>query len=226
MIMIKNILFDIDGTLFPTNEFAELARRKAIRAMIRMGLKANEEELYKRLIQIIRKKGPNYSKHFDVLCRSLNAKSSSKFVAAAVAAYHDTKMSIQPYPEVPNMLLALRDSGYSLYVATNGDSVKQWDKLIRLGIALYFNDVFVSSDLKEEKGVRFYKKILKRLKADAAECFMVGDREDADIIPAKEIGMRTIRVRKGKYSEGATVADFEVSELGKITDIMKRLKTH
>jgi putative hydrolase of the HAD superfamily len=219
-----NIIFDLDDTLFPTGEFAELARKKAIRAMISLGLNEKEEPLYKRLMHIISKKGSNYENHFDDLCRELKIRDNSKFVAAAIAAYHDAKMAIQPYPEIPSILLTLRDRGYRLYVATNGQSVKQWDKLIRLGIALYFGHVFVSSELKEEKGIGFYKKILKRLRAKPSECVMIGDREDCDIVPAKKVGMHTIRVKKGKHAGDPSVADFEVQEISDIMDIVEKFK--
>lgn len=225
--MIKNVIFDVDDTLFPTNEFAELARKKAIRAMIRMGLvNVKEKTLYDKLLKIIKKKGSNYTKHFDDLCSSLRVKNKSKYIAAAIAAYHDTKMSIQPYSVIPSMLLKLHDEGYKLYAATNGRSVKQWDKLIRLGIALYFDGVFVSEDLREEKSPAFYYKVLKHLKTKPSECIMIGDREEYDIVPAKRVGIKTIRVRKGKYSKGSSVADFEVRELGGILRILQKLKTH
>ena len=53
--MVKHVFIDIDDTLFPTSEFAELARRKAIRAMIEVGLDGDQEKLYGKLIKIIKR---------------------------------------------------------------------------------------------------------------------------------------------------------------------------
>ncbi|MBI2079343.1 HAD hydrolase-like protein, partial [Candidatus Micrarchaeota archaeon] len=114
------------------------------------------------------------------------------------------------------------ESGYHLHIATNGNAVKQWDKLIRLGIALYFENVFVSEEIGEEKGVSFFKKVLKKIKARPEECLIIGDKEEADIAPAKKLGMKTFRLRRGKYSKLPTVADFEALDLSKIFNILKR----
>jgi putative hydrolase of the HAD superfamily len=222
--MPRIILFDIDDTLFPTTEFAELARRNAIRAMIEMGIRKREDELYLLLSGIIAERGPNYSNHFDILCRRLGERRPARFVAAAVAAYHNTKTAIQPFPTVPRTLLALRESGYKIYVATNGEATKQWDKLIRMQIALFFEDVFVSEELGVEKGPAYFRKVLRALGAKPGECVMVGDKEEFDIIPAKAIGMRTVRMRTGRHAAGKTCADFETREFSGILAIMESLK--
>lgn len=221
--MIRHILFDIDDTLFPSSEFAALARKNALRAMIEIGIDASFEELEKTLDKVIKRKGSNYPRHFHEVCKILNIKKSHRYVAAAVAAYHNAKTSILPYPEVPRTLLKLRECGYKLYAATNGSAIKQWDKLIRLGIALYFEDVFVSEELGEEKGVSFFGKVLKKLNAQANECVMIGDREENDIASPKKIGMRTVRMRKGKYANGKTSADGELTDFSKLLEIVKRL---
>jgi putative hydrolase of the HAD superfamily len=222
--MIRAILFDIDDTLFPSTEFAESARRNAIRAMISMGIHKEENELYAMLIDIIKKKGSNYQNHFDLLCRELGEKRPARYIAAAVGAYHNTKTAIQPYPEVPKTLLSLRESGYKLYIASNGEAIKQWDKLIRLQLAIYFEDVFVSEELGEEKSQSFFRKALKRIGCKPEEALMVGDREDADIVPAKAIGIKTARMLSGKFKSNPSVADFQINRISEIPTILKSLK--
>ena len=221
--MPKNILFDIDDTLFPSSDFSALARRNAINAMIGMGLEHDYTEINDRLNDIIEEKGSNYQKHFDELCGSLGIGEPARYVAAAVAAYHDTKAAIAPFPMIPLALLKLKEEGDSLFVATNGSSVKQWDKLIRLGLELYFDQVFVSQDLGMEKSKGFYLKILGMLNASPEDCVMVGDREELDIVPAKEAGLTTVRVLKGKQSHAPSTADYTIEEPSRIVQIMQRL---
>lgn len=221
--MIKYILLDIDDTLFPSTEFSSLARKNAINAMIGMGLQGNPDELYSLLMGIIQRKGSNHPGHFDELCRRLKVKEPARFIAAAVAAYHDTKASIQPFPTVPMTLIKLRQGGYKLYVATNGSSIKQWDKLIRLRIALYFDGVFVSEDIGEKKSLSFFRIALKRLNARPEECLMVGDREDADIIPAKKAGIVTVRMAQGKYADSPSSAGFTIKDFGELLPILQSL---
>jgi putative hydrolase of the HAD superfamily len=218
-----NIIFDIDDTLFPSTEFSSLARKNALNAMIDRGLNHTYKELNAGLASVIKERGSNYNRHFDELCRSLSIKEPARYVAAAVAAYHDTKASIAPFPKVALTLLRLKDQGHRLYVATNGTSVKQWDKLIRLGLELYFEQVFVSENLGMEKSTEFYQKIISTIGCSPSDCIMIGDREDADIVPAKNAGMKTIRVILGKHSSVPSEADYTADETSAVFEIVQRL---
>ncbi|MFH1785267.1 MAG: HAD hydrolase-like protein [Candidatus Micrarchaeota archaeon] len=219
--MLRFVLFDIDDTLFPSTEFSSLARKNALTSMIGMGLRYDYNTLNKKLMRIIKQKGSNYEGHFDELCKQLKIKNPEKYVAAAVASYHDTKTSIQPFPQVPLLLLRLKEQGFKIYAATSGNSIKQWDKLIRLRLSLYFDGVFVT---KKEKDKNFYKKILSELRAKPEECLMIGDREDVDILPAKQVGIKTIRVLTGKYSEIPSKADFISNNIHDLSSILAKLK--
>jgi putative hydrolase of the HAD superfamily len=64
---LKALLFDIDDTLFSTSDFAERARRNAIRSMIQYGLKMDEESAFRELQEVIAEFTSNYSSHFDKL---------------------------------------------------------------------------------------------------------------------------------------------------------------
>jgi putative hydrolase of the HAD superfamily len=214
---------DIDDTLFPSTEFSKLARRNALNAMISMGLDVEYDDIHAKLDSIISSKGSNYQNHFDDLCKELQIKRPGRYVAAAIAAYHDTKTAIQPFPKAPVALMSLKQAGHRLYVATNGNSIKQWDKLIRLRLALFFEDVFVSEELGAEKSEGFYRKILKALRAEPGDCVMVGDREDADITPAKALGIRTVRLLAGKYPKSTTAADITIADIGELPAALGRL---
>lgn len=217
------IFFDVDNTLFPTAEFAELARRNAIRAMIETGLDATEEKVRRELQKLIKEKGSNYPAHFNLLLSRMGVKRPARYVAAAVAAYHNTKSSIQPYPEVPKTLMELKERGYKLYVATNGDAIKQWDKLIRMGIHLFFEDVFVSGEMGEEKSPRFFRRVLSTIGAEPQECIMVGDRMDSDILPARKAGIYTVRILQGPYSKQKGKADAEIRKFSGLLGVVKKL---
>ncbi|MGB9719775.1 MAG: HAD hydrolase-like protein [Candidatus Anstonellales archaeon] len=204
--MVK-IYFDIDDTLFPSTEFAELARKNSVRAMVEMGLDEDPERLYSMLMEIVERTGPNYTKHFDELCKELKIKKPAKYIAAAIAAYHDTKTSIMPFPEVPPVLLKLREDGHELYVASEGDEKKQWDKLIRLGIHWFFDGVFVT----KRKSMDFFKYIGKGV--------VVGDNPIRDIHYARMAGHITIRVLRGKHAEEKSDAAYEIKNLRELLSI-------
>ncbi len=222
----RKLFFDIDYVLFPSTEFSNLARKNALNSMIELGLAAHYERLEHMLEKVIAEKGSNYPNHFDVLLDKLGLEKSkrAKFVAAAVGAYHDTKAAIHPYPDVPRALLRLKEK-YPLYIASDGIAVKQWDKLLRMGLAMFFEAVFVSQDLGVRKSRKFYSKIARTVGAKANECVMVGDREDKDIVPAKDAGWLAVRIRREgtKYSRGKTVADAEISSLSELEGILESI---
>jgi putative hydrolase of the HAD superfamily len=222
------LFFDIDDVLFPSTEFAILARHNALGAMIEMGLDFKMERLQKELDCAIAEKGSNYGNHFGLMMEKLKVKPElrPKYIAAAIGAYHNTKSGIQPYPDVPLALQSLRDK-WGIYAASDGIAVKQWDKLIRLKIAHLFKGVMVSETLMVEKSPAFYRKIAKSLGALPTDCIMIGDREDKDIVPAIEAGWRAARVRRkgAKYSGGKTRAEWDVETLSELlAEFRKHLK--
>ncbi|MEM3555579.1 MAG: TIGR02253 family HAD-type hydrolase [Candidatus Micrarchaeia archaeon] len=213
--MVKAILFDIDNTLFPSSEFAELARKNALNAMIAAGLDVDEEAAYRKLLKIINKYGPNYPKHFNALLRELGKKSEPKIIAAGVVAYHQTKASIFPFPDVPKTVIQLREQGYTICVASEGRAIKQWDKLIRLGLHNLFHYVFVTP----KKTKKFYSSILKKLRMQPHDVVMVGDSVEKDIEPAKEAGITTVLLSKKKNN-----ADYNITAIKELIPILQELR--
>lgn len=216
---LKAIFFDIDNTLFPTSEFTVLARKRAVRAMVREGLPFGEKEAYKRLLSIVERYGSNYPHHFDILLRGYKIKRSPKLVASAVIAYHEAKKHLTPYPDVPGTLRLLRSKGFRVYALSRGVDVKQWDKLIRLGLHRIFEEVFVT----REKDAHFYRSVLTRLKLKPGEAAMVGDYPRIDILPAKKAGFLTIHLMKGKHAKDpdGRKADFQIRAIRELPVILK-----
>jgi len=75
---------------------------------------------------------------------------------------------------------------------------------------------------------RYYEQILARSGRVAERSVMVGDRIDNDVIPAKAVGMRTIRVRTGihaaqRYRTPDETPDIEVSSVAELPDAVRRL---
>ena len=68
------------------------------------------------------------------------------------------------------------------------------------GILKYFNSRQVSADLGYSKpDVRLFLEVLRELGARPENAIMVGDRQDNDIVPAKLVGMKTIRFLTGQH---------------------------
>ncbi|MFH1425053.1 MAG: TIGR02253 family HAD-type hydrolase [archaeon] len=202
--MKKWIFFDIDNTLFYSREHSEHARKNAIQAMIKRGLKASEKEAYEELVKIVERLGSNSDAHFNELVKKFNGVADWDIVTAGVVAYQEVaKYYLKPYSGVVRTLEELKKRGHRLGVISNGRSVKQREKLIKLGLQEFFEVVVISEDIgvrKPEKEI--FEKALELAKCSARDAIMVGDKE-SDIKPAKELGMVTV-------SSGECGADYKI----------------
>ncbi len=227
--MIRMVFFDLDDTLVDTSVLAEKARKQAITNMIRAGMPVSPDEAYSELIELIREYGSNFPHHFDYLLRRLELPHNPKWIAAGVIGYHNTKFTyLNTVRGVRKTLLRLREMGIKLGVITDGNPVKQWEKILRTEIDDYFDTVVISDFLGVKKPhKKIFEKALDCCKAKAGEAVMVGDRLYTDIYGAKSVGMVTIWFRYGKHVRDdvdyISYADFTVEDIRKVPEIIRGL---
>ncbi len=219
------VFFDIDDTLYSTSAFSRQARRNAVEAMIEAGLQAPVEECMRELDEVLTEFGSNYEHHFDRLLQRLSPEvlgrsNSALLSAAAVIAYHDTKFrQLAPFSEVPDVLARLSRAGARLGIITEGPAVKQAEKLLRLGLAQYFDPgaIFISDQLGISKpNPKLYRRACRLADVEPGQAMYVGDNAPNDMDPANAVGMKTVLCRRGgrhdhKTSQTPpthTVADF------------------
>jgi len=227
MTSIKAVFLDLDGTLYDNSILAEQSRRNAVRAMIEAGLPAGEDDAYRRLLSIVEKHGSNYDNHYDKLVSSYGIKRNKHVVAAGVVAYHTTKLAyLVPYRETVPTLLRLHDMGLKLGVVTNGLAVKQWEKIIRLGLQHFFHTAVISEDVKAHKPDKeIFEKAAKKINVKPDECMMVGDRIEKDFAGANKLGFTTVFVARGeeqKPKKKIEEPDYIISDLSALPEIVRQ----
>lgn len=228
--LIKGIVFfDIDDTLFDATGFVNYAREQSFNSMIEAGLNTNIATLKEIFPQIYNKLGANSTIHYNVLLEELgsNQNEIDRLVAKGVISYHNAKRHLGNYRSSNLVrLLNYLQKKYILGIISSGVPSKQWEKLCRLDIDDYFNsqNVYIVEDKNTQKDSNLYLSILNNYKSQFATGFdfiMIGDREDRDIIPAKDAGFKTIRYRgEGKYNGNFenSVADFKITNFKQIID--------
>ncbi|HEX55491.1 MAG: haloacid dehalogenase [Candidatus Altiarchaeales archaeon] len=228
---IKAIFFDIDDTLYDSTLQTDMARRNTIRAMIEAGLEIEEDEGIKALNEIVEKFGSNYGYHLNELLREFGYEENPRIIAAGIVAYHSTKIAyLVPFPDTIPTLLKLRDLGYGLGVITDGIAVKQWEKLIRLGLQHFFDSVIISEEIGIEKpNPEMFKIAARKIKCKPEEAIMVGDRIDKDIVGANKVGMLTVQLMHGKHMDEIPKnpdeePDYIISNLRDILKVLKEIK--
>ena len=78
--------------------------------MVDNGLPLDKDEAYGVLKTIIREKGSNYGKHFNVLTQVVLGHEDPMLVALGMITYHNVKMALlRPYAETIDTLIYLKE---------------------------------------------------------------------------------------------------------------------
>ena len=220
----KAVFFDIDDTLLDTSSFAELARHAAINNIVENGLPIEQDHAYDILKEIIKEKGSNYGKHFNVLTKRVIGAEDPYLIALGMTTYHNVKFSLlEPFPRTIAILIYLKKKGYQIGAITNGITIKQWEKLIRLNLHPFFDIVLTSEEVGYEKPhPASFEEALRRMNCSADKSVMVGNKFDTDIIGAINAGMAGILVNSELTYEQEQMIENEkldVTVLHNISDV-------
>lgn len=241
---IKLVGFDLDDCLFDSTGLSERARIKGIDAMLNLGLRIEREKGLKIIQEIVKEYGSNSSEHYNFFIRRLNELEKDiefidyndqiKYIAAAVMAYHDEKSStIRLYDDVEECLFKLRERSVKTAIITDGLPIKQYEKILRLGLEELVDLVVISDEIGIKKpNPKLFDYTLKKIGVKGQETIYIGDRIEKDIIPALLNNIHSVYLhRGGKYDTNTTGVkipketepDFEISNLNEIFDIIDEL---
>ena len=113
---------------------------------------------------------------------------------------------------------------YKLGLAAN-QPVEVHEYLENEGILKFFDSTKVSDEIGYSKpDIRMFMAVLDNLKSTPEETMMIGDRLDNDIVPAKLLGMTTVRLLVGPHKNQAVRypterPDFEIRSIDEIQGV-------
>ena len=82
---------------------------------------------------------------------------------------------------------------YKLGIITNGDSVQQREKIEKIGIKKYFDQITISSEVGHAKPDKeIFRVTCDKLNVKPEECVMVGDKFRVDVEGGRNFGIRSI----------------------------------
>lgn len=226
--MIKAVFFDIDDTLYDTSGFAKLARKAALNAMIDAGLPLSSDDAYILLREIIKEYGSNYDKHFNILTKRVFGEEKPLLIALGMITYHNVKFALlRLFPQTKRTLIYLKQRGYVLGVISNGITIKQWEKLIRLDLHPFFDYVITSEEAEVEKpDKRIFELALEKMGCEAEESIMIGNKFNEDIMGALNAGMSAVLVNselkesEKEYIEKNGIKLDVLSHIGELNEIL------
>ncbi|MBY8988905.1 MAG: TIGR02253 family HAD-type hydrolase [Candidatus Lokiarchaeota archaeon] len=239
MCPIKLVGFDLDDCLYDSTGLSQIARIKGIDAMISLGLKIERQKALILIQEIVTEYGSNSSKHYDYFIRQLNQYENLsisfnehvRYVAAAVMAYHAQKIKhIKLYDDVKKCLEKLKENSIKTAIITDGIPIKQYEKILRLGIDDLIDLVVISDEIGIRKpNPKLFSFCLNKFKVKGYETIYVGDNIYKDIVPAKLNEIHSVYIhRGGKYDIDITgeeitkenEPDYEISKLDELFDII------
>jgi HAD superfamily hydrolase (TIGR01549 family) len=132
--------------------------------------------------------------HVEQVTWELLQSEHSLFAASAAMLYDDTAPTLQH----------LRDAGFKLAIVSNWDT--PLDPLTeRLGIAHYFDIIVASHDarvLSAKPDPHIFNYTLAKVGVSAGETVHVGDTYEADIVGARDVGIRPILIDRDNTQAG------------------------
>lgn len=125
------------------------------------------------------------------------------------------------YPDTKAVLQKLAQK-YNLGIIANQEAGTK-GRLESWGIRDYFKVIIASTEAGCSKpGLQIFRIALDKAGCKPQNAVMIGDRLDNDIIPVKELGMKTIWVKQGytKYQPQSDIPDFTIDSISQLIDIL------
>lgn len=146
-------------------------------------------------------------------------------VAAGKEAYYgDLPEGVPVVPmEGAERVLTWLSERAPLVLISLGREEQQRKKLMRSGLSLdlFRRIVILESGTKRDA----YSQVMADMRASAEETWVVGDKVEADLVPARELGCRTVHMRWGHAGTGVATphwVDAVIDDLYQLQQLMDR----
>lgn len=228
--MIRNVLFDLDDTLFDFHKAEKIALTKTL---VHFGIDPTEETLalysainaahWKRLElgEISREevKVGRYRELFKTIgveCDPVKA-----------TAYYESMLAIGHYfmPGAPELLEELYGK-YRLYIVSNGTAKVQEGRIGSSGIAKYMDGIFISQILGANKPDKQFFDICFAEIPDfsLSETVIIGDSLSSDIKGGINAGIITVWFNpKGIENDNDIKPDYTIKELSEVPGLLSQI---
>ena len=228
--MIRNVLFDLDDTLFDFHKAEKIALTKTL---VHFGIDPTEETLalystinaahWKRLElgEISREevKVGRYRELFKTIgveCDPVKA-----------TAYYESMLAIGHYfmPGAPELLEELYRK-YRLYIVSNGTAKVQEGRIGSSGIKKYMDGIFISQVLGANKPDKQFFDICfaEILDFSLSETVIIGDSLSSDIKGGINAGITTVWFNpKGIENDNDIKPDYTIKELSEVPGLLSQI---
>jgi putative hydrolase of the HAD superfamily len=222
--LIRCVIFDLDDTLYDClGQRVRPAHRHAAAAMVKAGLKAKVEAVYRARMKAFRQ--DPMLRHIDPeVCRRFGAQEIERISRAAHDAYFNCPVGkLTLFRGTMPLLHFLHSRGARVFVVTFGEPAIQKTKVKALGLegSPAIDKIFYADRDKLLTKEAAFQIIQQELGLPADQVLIVGDRAMSEIRAGNELGMHTVRIRRGEFAaqdplDKIEVADYEVKNISDV----------
>jgi len=186
------VCFDLDDTLYPYADYARSGLGNAANELATITGKDLSEELFELYFERDVSEGT-----FDRLLEEHDL--PADLTDRLVEAYHDAVGPLEPYEDTVPLLEELSEE-YQLGLVTDGHN--GLGKLDALGLRPKFEAIVVNPPLGLTKAEREpFDRVTSALDIAHEEMVYVGDDPRVDFGVPNQLGARTVRLRRGRYTD-------------------------
>lgn len=241
--MIKNIIFDLYGTLVDihTDEMKDSVWETMSWFYRLHQVNVSPKKLRKRTFQLMhqmehqmkRELGKDRIPEIDltlvfktlfdehgILCDEELARETCVFFRAL------TLERLRLYNGVTELLEKLRKSGKNIYLLTNAQKVFTEKEIQTLGLSSYFDGILYSSTERVKKpDCKFFERLMERYQLKAEECVMIGNDAVCDVGGALNAKMKAIYLKSNIRGSGKcpdSVRQFKITDLDELAEVLSK----
>ena len=228
--MIRNVLFDLDDTLFDFHKAEKIALTKTL---VHFGIDPTEETLalystinaahWKRLeLGEISREEVKVGRYRE-LFKTIGAECDP----VKATAYYESMLAIGHYfmPGAPELLEELYGK-YRLYIVSNGTAKVQEGRVGSSGIAKYMDGIFISQILGANKPDKQFFDICFAEIPDfsLSETVIIGDSLSSDIKGGINAGITTVWFNpNGIENDSDIKPDYTIKELSEVPGVLSQI---
>tara|TARA_Y100000310_G_C20534798_1_gene740328 strand:+ start:356 stop:988 length:633 start_codon:yes stop_codon:yes gene_type:complete len=188
--MVKAILFDFWGTLVEQGVWSPV---KQVRNILGIGMPFSEY-ITRMESSFMTREFPSLKDGFENMCFEFGLSPQEKKTEDLIGLWNKSWMLAEPYPETIESLKKLREN-HKLVLFCNADNFSVNQVLDKFGLREIFDHIFFSYELGLIKTDNlFFKTVLNKIGLEPADCILVGDSIQSDIIPGRRADLDVILV--------------------------------
>lgn len=218
------IIFDLDDTLIDTSgSITPFVLKRALVSMVAAGLKVKDLTKSFALIEELDKKTSHAKETLEFFLKDYDAKEF--FLEKGLKVLRSPMPRSAKVKPIKDAKILLRELilKHKLALVTIGNKTIQLEKMEKAGIdySIFCNIVVCEYDCECNKG-HFYKEIAAKQSIAAREVLVCGDRPEIDLMPAKNLGYKTVHFKNGRGRFASSEhCDYQIDKLMDIKKIIQ-----